>query len=60
MVSAGMPELMQEADIAYLRDKLCLNISDKEAEKCFKNEIKRSLESTLRRLDNWLHNLKHG
>ena len=30
------------------------------AAKPFQGEIKKSLENTFRRLDNWIHNLKHG
>eukprot|EP01006_Ploeotia_vitrea_P036247 TRINITY_DN66000_c6_g18_i1.p1 TRINITY_DN66000_c6_g18~~TRINITY_DN66000_c6_g18_i1.p1 ORF type:complete len:1249 (-),score=825.13 TRINITY_DN66000_c6_g18_i1:300-4046(-) len=60
MVSAGMPELMVAEDVHYLRDKLCLDKSDKDAEKAFKKEIKKSLDTTWRRIDNWIHNAKHG
>jgi Phosphatidylinositol 3- and 4-kinase/Phosphoinositide 3-kinase family, accessory domain (PIK domain)/PI3-kinase family, ras-binding domain/Phosphoinositide 3-kinase C2 len=60
MVSAGMPELMAADDIRYLRDKLLLDMSDAEAEKAFRKEIKKSLDTTWRRIDNWIHNAKHG
>jgi len=60
MVAAGMPELMVADDIGYLKDKLLLNLSDKDAEKAFKDEIKKSLETMWRRIDNAIHNLKHG
>ena len=46
MVSAGMPELPSEAAVSYLQEKLCLDMSDKAAEKHFKAEIARSLVNT--------------
>jgi len=60
MVSAGMPELMDRADVSYLRDMLCLDCTDKQAEKRFKTEINNSLDGTWRRLDNFIHNAVHG
>jgi len=60
MVSAGMPELMVETDIAYLRDKLALELVEKKAEKLFEFEIGKSLETTFRRIDNYVHNIKHA
>lgn len=60
MVSAGMPELMKESDIYYLKDKLFLDIGEKKADKELQAEIKKSLETTYRRIDNMIHNLRHG
>ena len=60
MVSAGMPELMDREDVLYLRDMLCLDATDKQAEKRFKAEIKNSLDGTWRRIDNWIHNAKQS
>ncbi len=60
MVPASMPELMQEADISYLRDKLALGHSEKKAEKFLADEVHKSLDSTYRRIDNMIHNIKHG
>lgn len=60
MVPAGMPELMIEGDIHYLRDKLFLNQSPEEADKHLKDEIDTSLSCTYRRFDNLLHTIKHG
>jgi len=60
MVSAGMPELMVEKDIFYLRDKLALELTEKKAEKLLEVEIDKSLDSTYRRVDNMIHNLKHN
>jgi phosphatidylinositol-4,5-bisphosphate 3-kinase len=61
MVSAGMPELMREQDILYMRDKLYLDVNhEKKADKKLQQEINKSLDSTYRRIDNMIHNLKHG
>jgi len=60
MISAGMPELMLEDDIFYMRDKLSLDMNEKSADKKLREEIDKSLQSTYRRIDNMLHNLKHG
>jgi len=60
MVTAGMPELMMEEDIYYLREKLYLNMTEKKAEKRLMEEINKSLDSTFRRIDNMIHNLVHG
>lgn len=55
-----MPELMDREDVLYLRDMLCLDATDKQAEKRFKAEIKNSLDGTWRRIDNWIHNAKQS
>lgn len=60
MVAAGMPELMKISDIHYMREKLCLELSEKKAEKHLQQEIDKSLDSTYRRIDNFIHNMKHG
>ena len=60
MVSAGMPELMEVQDVNYLQEKLNLHLSDSDAEKAFKKELKKSLDTTWRRIDNMIHNVKHG
>jgi len=60
MVSAGMPELMVEDDIRYMRDKLHLHMQRQKAEKKLHTEINKSLDSTYRRIDNMIHNWKHG
>jgi phosphatidylinositol-4,5-bisphosphate 3-kinase len=60
MVVAGMPELAKEVDIHYLRDKLYLDTDAKQAQKELLDELKKSLDSTYRRFDNYIHNLKHG
>lgn len=60
MCSAGMPELMDRSDVLYLRDMLCLDYSNKQAEKRFKAELKNSLDGMWRRIDNLIHNARHG
>ena len=58
MVPAGMPELLEEQDIEYLQMKLELGLSNVEAEESFRKEIKASLNTTSRQLDNFVHNIK--
>ena len=60
MVAAGMPELMMESDIYYMRDKLLLNEKESKAEKKLHEEIENSLDSKYRRFDNFIHNMRHG
>jgi phosphatidylinositol-4,5-bisphosphate 3-kinase len=60
MVAAGMPELMREDDIEYMREKLALNMHPKQADKRLHAEIRKSLDTTYRRIDNMIHNLRHG
>ncbi len=60
MVPAGMPELLHESDISYLRDKLALFVADAAATKMLNDEIDKSLDSTYRRIDNMIHIAKHG
>jgi hypothetical protein len=61
MVSARMPELLEPDDISYLKDKFFLEDNENEAvavEK-LRKEIKKSLNTTYRQVDNFIHNLKH-
>lgn len=60
MVAAGMPELMVEQDIDYMRQKLALNMAWKKADLRLHAEIRKSLDTTYRRIDNMIHNLRHG
>ncbi len=55
MVAAGMPELMKESDIHYMRDKLYLQEKDSKADKKLSEEIENSLDSKYRRFDNFIH-----
>eukprot|EP00808_Paulinella_micropora_P000718 g11522.t1 len=60
MTAAGMPELMEEKDIYYMREKLALNMPWKKADQRLHAEIRKSLDTTYRRIDNMIHNLRHG
>lgn len=60
MVAAGMPELMRESDILYLRNKLNVELPNSVAEKELEAEIDKSLNSTYRRIDNYIHILRHN
>eukprot|EP00823_Brevimastigomonas_motovehiculus_P006200 TRINITY_DN5029_c0_g1_i1.p1 TRINITY_DN5029_c0_g1~~TRINITY_DN5029_c0_g1_i1.p1 ORF type:complete len:1166 (+),score=333.41 TRINITY_DN5029_c0_g1_i1:89-3586(+) len=60
MVPAQMPELLVEPDITYMQKRLSLNVTEKKAESTLDQEIQKSLDSTYRRIDNMIHNLKHG
>jgi len=60
MVSAEMPELMCLEDIYYLRDKFFLEQTPQNAQALLRAEIKKSLNTTFRSIDNFIHNLKHG
>ena len=55
-----MPELLCEADIYYMRDKLYLHLNEKKAEKELNEEINNSLNSMYRRFDNFIHAWVHG
>ena len=58
MLSAGMPELQEKAEIGKLQEKLNLKRSDREAEKIFIREIKDAMTTFSRRVDNVAHNYK--
>jgi len=60
MISAGMPELLHERDIEYMRNKLALELNDAEAEARFEAEIRKSLSHFGRDLDNAAHIIIHG
>lgn len=60
MVSAGMPELMFQSDVLYIKNKLALDVSEKKADELLQAEIFKSLDSTYRRVDNMIHNFVHG
>jgi hypothetical protein len=59
MIPASMPELLIREDIGYLKDMLQFSSTDDEASEKFVKEIKNSLGSFSRRVDNFIHNLKH-
>lgn len=54
----GMPELTCISDIEYLKNQLCLNLSEQEATNNFKKEIATALNDNWRKIDNLIHNLK--
>lgn len=56
----GMPELSDESDIEYLKMRLSLDLSEQEATNKFKREIYDSLNTTMRKIDNFFHNIKRG
>ena len=56
----GMPELSKMQDINYLKDKLAMHLTDQEAINVFSNEIREALNSTYRRIDNFIHGIKRA
>jgi hypothetical protein len=60
MVAAGMPELIKETDIYYMRDKLYLHEKEAKAEKQLHVEIENSLDSKYRRFDNFVRTQTDG
>jgi len=60
MIPAGMPELIAEKDIGYMRNKLALTSTEKEAETLFKDAITEALNHTYRAIDNMIHIIKNG
>lgn len=60
MVPAGMPELTCDEDIQYMVDQLHLEKTDEEAMQIFTGEINSAIGDLYRRLDNFLHTVKHS
>jgi phosphatidylinositol-4,5-bisphosphate 3-kinase len=60
MIPAGIPELTRDTDIEYMKDKLHLKLTDEQAGKLIKKEIKKCLNDYYRIFDNWVHNIKTG
>ena len=60
MVPAGVPELTNAHDVTYMEEKLSLNLTEAAATKKFKHEIRNALSSHSRRIDNWMHSIRHG
>ena len=56
----GMPELMDHSDIDYLKNQLSLSLSEQEANNKFRGEINNTLNSTYRKIDNFIHAVKRG
>ena len=59
MVSAGMPELMQEHEVQYLVKKLNLHLDNKQVKDKILKQINDSLKDKYRLVDNWIHYNKH-
>jgi len=60
MIPAGMPELIVERDIEYMRQKLVLSVNDDQAAKRFREEVDTALNHTYRAIDNMIHIIKNG
>lgn len=58
MLSAGMPELKKESDIIELEKALHINpnLTDRMADKLFRDLITQAVTNRMRRLDNLAHN----
>ena len=59
MVPAAMPELLERSDISYLREMLHLELTTAQADSLFIAEIKNSLSTVSRSIDNMFHLMKH-
>jgi hypothetical protein len=46
--------------VQYLRQQLCLELTDAKAVEVFRAELKKALNATSRRFDNYFHLLKHA
>jgi len=55
MISAGMPELKNKADIEHLQKTLSLRMTEKEASSKFLDEIDNALSNYFRSIDNVIH-----
>lgn len=60
MTSAGMPELLEDDDIEYLRQQLNLQMTEAMADQHLTRLIEKSRADTYKRIDNYIHILKHG
>jgi phosphatidylinositol-4,5-bisphosphate 3-kinase catalytic subunit alpha/beta/delta len=59
MLSTGIPELREEADINYLRDAFSLGLTDEQAAKKMESLINESLKSKATQLNNAIHIFAH-
>lgn len=60
MIGAGIPELTSKASIQYMREKLALRLTERQAEERFRREIDKALSNYYRKVDNMIHAIKHG
>eukprot|EP00466_Bigelowiella_natans_P007685 jgi/Bigna1/86928/estExt_fgenesh1_pg.C_150088 len=59
MVSAGLPELSDIKSIKYLSDQLFSGMDEREAGSKLERMIKQARNDTYRRVDNYIHAVKH-
>jgi len=60
MVSAGLPELVYSEDVIYLRDMLCLDMTQEQAAKSLKKNLSAAMNDSMRVVDNFAHLYVHG
>jgi len=58
MIPAQVPELLSSRDVHYLQGQMRLRADPEQASQHFEAEIRASLNSVSRRVDNFIHNLK--
>jgi len=58
MMDSGISQLSGQTDLSYLRDILCLEMTEMEASKKFKKELGKGVKNVWRRVDNVFHNIK--
>ncbi len=58
--TAGLPELQEEGDLDWLRDKLMLRATEEEAAEHFRRQIKASLATRATQFNDAVHLLKHA
>uniref|UniRef100_A0A7S3G347 PI3K/PI4K catalytic domain-containing protein n=2 Tax=Palpitomonas bilix TaxID=652834 RepID=A0A7S3G347_9EUKA len=59
MLSTGIPELKTADDIGYMRDAFTLDKTDKEAADFFISLITESLNTSMTRINNYIHIMAH-
>ena len=60
MISAGIPELKSSKDIMYMREKLMLHLSEKDASEHFEQEIFRNMKSTKQKVNDAAHLIRRS
>ena len=60
MLSCGLPELREESDINWLRDKLMLDATAEEADAAFRQLIRESMNTKTTLLNHAVHSFAHG
>jgi CRP-like cAMP-binding protein len=59
MISSGLPELTTEKDLNWLRDKLCVGKTKKQANQHFRDKIEESLRCERTLMNTFAHLMKH-